>query len=231
MKSKIIVSVAVVSLAVLLISTIPYAFGEDERPERKEKAENERIDRDADGSVTYREFYAKFSEKYDDTTLKRIFEEADVNNDGLISGRELIKARLLLAKVRVKEAVQKIKRPDADGDGYLTLRELNAFMNGKIDEATLKRIFNAADGDNDGKLSRREQAHAMQLIMKYVKTKMVEKKERIRENIDSDRSGEREEKVVKIRRILNNADKDENGKISLREILWVLKMIRRTISA
>ncbi len=231
MKNKVIVSIAVFSLAVLLISTIPYAFGEDERSERKEKTEKGRIDRDADGSVTYREFYAKFGEKYDDTTLKRIFEEADVDDDGVLSGREFVKAGLLLAKVRVKEAVKKVKRPDADGDGYLTLRELNAFMNGKMDEATLKRIFEAADGDNDGKLSRREQAKAMELIMRYFKSKVVEKREQIREKKRDDSSGKREEKVLKIRRIINNADKDENGKVSLREIFWVFKMIRRTISA
>lgn len=181
-----------ISLSILLIGVIPMIAGqeENERPEREEKPG---FDSNDDDSISYREFYAGLAGKLDDATIKRVFEAADVDEDGKLSERELYRAiellqklrpvddeddkeerkaqkermkRARMKKIREKQAEKKAERknPDLDGDGAISLREFYNMFDGKLDESAIKRIFNAADGDGDGELNKREMYRAWEMI-------------------------------------------------------------------
>ncbi|MBN1389596.1 MAG: hypothetical protein JXA22_03030 [Candidatus Thermoplasmatota archaeon] len=61
--------------------------------------QNTRGENDVVTSVTYREFYAKFSERFDEKAIKKVFSAADVDGDGVLNEREMVKARTLLREI------------------------------------------------------------------------------------------------------------------------------------
>ncbi|MGA1793179.1 MAG: carboxypeptidase-like regulatory domain-containing protein [Thermoplasmatota archaeon] len=63
-------------------------------PAGRTRGENE-----AATSITLREFYAKFSEKFDEETIKRIFNAADMDGDGILNEREILKAHALIREL------------------------------------------------------------------------------------------------------------------------------------
>ncbi|MBN1538770.1 MAG: hypothetical protein JW939_01390 [Candidatus Thermoplasmatota archaeon] len=50
-------------------------------------------------SITYREFHARLSDRFDEQVLKRIFSAADADGDGILNEREILKARTLIREV------------------------------------------------------------------------------------------------------------------------------------
>ncbi len=247
-------SVIAMSLVLILIGTIPIVLGEDDGRERDPETEREaqegrgartRIDRDGDGYISYREFYARFSDRYDENTLKRIFNAADADDDDQLTKREAMKAGRLLLKVKVEKIkAERVKNmnygrmkngPDADGDGALTLREFHSFINGRLDDATVKRIFNAADADGDGELDLREQKKAYSLLKDLVKDRV---KERIEKKIDDVKKRVRnkisdldKDQIDLIKRIINGVDANGDGVITARELHQMIKRIKRVMSA
>ncbi len=144
-------------------------------------------DKDGDGNVSLREFHAFVNKRLDNDTIKRIFNAADKDQNGQLNRREFGYAVSLAAKAKVKE-----NAPDRDGDGYISLREFNAFVNGRLDNDTMKRIFNAADKDQDGQLSRREFTYAMRLGMKAYRSQNSEGSGNCSGECSEDGSNERE---------------------------------------
>jgi len=253
------------SLSILLIGVIPMIAGQEERPqrERPEREEKPGFDSDDDDYVSYREFYAGLAGKLDDATIKRVFDAADVDEDGKLSERELYRAIELLKKLRPvdeeddkddkKAQMERKKRarmkkiaekkgemkdekinPDTDGDGAISLREFYKMFGGKLDEATVKRIFTAADGDGNGELNKREMYRAWELI-KSMKVDDDEMKDMDgcckKEKEDKKEFKFDGEKIKKVLRTLMGIDANGDGEITLREIIHVLMKIGQILKA
>ncbi|MGA1819462.1 MAG: hypothetical protein ACMUHU_00480 [Thermoplasmatota archaeon] len=58
-----------------------------------------RGENDVPTSITWREFFAKFSEKFDEETLKRIFSAVDMDGDGILNEREILKAHAIIREM------------------------------------------------------------------------------------------------------------------------------------
>lgn len=182
-----------------------------------------RVDRDGDGNISLREFHAFVNGRLDNDTVKRIFNAADKDQNGQLSRREFVHALRLAIKAKDSE---KGRTPDKDGDGNVSLREFNAFVNGRLDNDTVKRIFNAADKDQNGQLSRREFGLAVSLAAKA----------KIKQNApDKDGDGSislREFYVFvngrldndTVKRIFNAADKDQDGQLSRSEFAYAMRL-------
>ncbi|MDG6224716.1 MAG: EF-hand domain-containing protein [Candidatus Thermoplasmatota archaeon] len=127
--------------------------------------------------------------------------------------------------------------PEENDDRGLSLREFHAFINGRMDDEAVKRIFNVADKDGDGQLSRREFAYAMTLVAKYIRSQNQ------KENNGPDKDGDgsislREfnafiEKKIDdtdvVKRIFNVADKDGDGQLSRREFAYAMTLVAKYI--
>ncbi|XP_077230196.1 calcium-binding allergen Ole e 8-like [Tasmannia lanceolata] len=92
----------------------------------------EEIDTDGDGFVDLKEV-SDFLHGLDDVELRDTFKMFDVDNNGLISPKEL---QLMLEqkgqKFSIKECKQMIQEVDLDGDGSLNFNEFKKMMtNGK----------------------------------------------------------------------------------------------------
>jgi hypothetical protein len=65
----------------------------EEYPDREERPEGENVE---DRSISFREFLARFSEKIDKEILERVFKTADADGDGVLNGREMMRALAIL---------------------------------------------------------------------------------------------------------------------------------------
>lgn len=92
------------------------------------------IDSDRSGSLTLVE-----AESYG---FKRMFDRFDKNKDGVISSADGESAGPNLLRTR-----------DLDGDGKITFEE---YAKAGRQQGAVKRLFNAADADHDGKISPQE---------------------------------------------------------------------------
>jgi len=75
---------------------------------------------------------------------RQIFSEADLNRDGFVSLDEFH-----------KDVIKSFRSLDFDGDGFITLSELEG-LSGPEQAKVLRRMIRRADTDGDGKLSFRE---------------------------------------------------------------------------
>ena len=75
---------------------------------------------------------------------RQIFSEADTNRDGFVSLDEFH-----------KDVVKSFRSLDFDGDGFITLSELEG-LSGPEQAKVLRRLMRRVDTDGDGKLSFRE---------------------------------------------------------------------------
>ncbi len=96
----------------------------------------EKIDANADGSLTVDEFIGAASKRFD---------KADLNSDGILSEGELV-ARIARKQAK-RRAARLINRLDYNGDGKVTKDE--------IQNRTRKR-FALLDGNDDGKVEKSE---------------------------------------------------------------------------
>jgi len=126
-----------------------------------------RVDRDNSGAISMREFYAFVNDRAEDATIRRVFNAADKDGNGELSIRELVNGILLMKKAHRQNQMQgRFDRVDRDGSGAISLREFYAFVNGRAEDATIRRVFNAADKDGNGELSIRELVNGIRLIKK-----------------------------------------------------------------
>ena len=245
--SRLFRAALVISLAFILVGSLPVVLGQRERAGREADGAGEcRLDRDGDGYISYREFHSAVNGRLEDNQVRRIFDAADANDDGKLSKRELLSAGRMIIRLKMEEVRDRIHRPDSNGDGVLTLREFHSFLDERMDSNTIKRIFNAADQDGNGELSRREQFQAMRLIKNYLREKA---RERIHERLaqregddggDGASDGEGSSRTENergldrrgmVRRIMNAMDRDGNGRISPEELLRAFRMMRRVLNA
>ena len=109
----------------------------------------DKIDADKDGKITQAEV---------DAFKAARFAEADADKDGFLSKEELVAMRLKEIEARMmKGAERMVGKLDADKDGKLSPAELPASrMDG--------RVFDLADADNDGSVTKEELADAMKWL-------------------------------------------------------------------
>jgi len=224
--------------AVLMLGTIPIiaadpAKSNDRTSERNATQLREngrsflRIDRDGDGSISLREFYAFANGRLDNDTIKRIFNAADKDGNGKLSMREFAYAVKLMLKTKANGIG---RSPDANKDGNISLREFYRYVNGRLDNDTIKRIFRAADRDGSGQLSRREFVQAVNFMVRMKSNQGNASPDKDGDKMISQRelyafiNGRLDDKAVK--RIFNAADKDGDGKLSMREFAYAVKLAR-----
>ncbi len=134
MKTKIKIA-ALSGLCVVMASSFAMAEKKGNRQGGLEKR-FEKIDTNADGSLTVDEFIGAASKRFD---------KADLNSDGILSEEELLSR---IARKRAKRrAARMIDRLDYNGDGIVTKDE--------IQNRTRKR-FALLDGNDDGKVEKSE---------------------------------------------------------------------------
>ncbi len=110
------------------------------------------FDQDGDGMVDMAEFCAGVAQLHGQraTALGMLFEFADLNGDGRLSAEEL--AAMLARQATADEATEArkasaaaefLERVDADGDGFVTLRELRDAL---AADTHVARVFGAVGG-------------------------------------------------------------------------------------
>jgi Ca2+-binding EF-hand superfamily protein len=223
---------------VLMLGTIPMvAAGPREnaglatdglgRQAKETKRSFVKADIDGDGSISLREFYASVNGRLDNNTVKRIFNASDKDQNGKLSMREFSFAVKLILKAKANGIG---RYPDYDKDGNVSLREFYRYVNGRLDNDTVKRIFRMADKDQNGQLSRREFVQAVNFMIKMKANRGNASPDKDGDKMVSQRefyafiNGRLDDKAVK--RIFNASDKDQNGQLSMREFAYAVKLAR-----
>ena len=99
----------------------------------------DRLDKDANGDVTFDEFSAAMDKR---------MSEADTNGDGKLTVAEIAAE---IEKMRTERMAQRlVDRFDTDGDGVLTKAEI---------ESRQKKVFALLDRNDDGKIEKSELPH------------------------------------------------------------------------
>jgi hypothetical protein len=115
--------------------------GRQMRGDRDKAPRFERVDTNGDGSISFEEFAA---------VMDHGISNADANADGTLTVEEIAKA---IEKRRSERAAARIiERFDNDGDGKLTLAEI---------ESRQKKMFALADRNDDGKVEMSEMPRRM----------------------------------------------------------------------
>lgn len=106
-----------------------------------------RADKDGDGRVSRAEFTAAGDQRANDW-----FDKLDLNKDGYITPDEMQKARETRHENMKAKMDERFKDADANGDGQLSLEEVQAKMPRLADR------FTQLDADKNGELSKEELA-------------------------------------------------------------------------
>jgi len=120
--------------ALLITPSISFAKGGHQGP----RASFETLDADGSGDVTLAEMQAAAATR---------FEDADANNDGFLTAEEITSKNSERAAKRVARMIEK---RDANGDGQLSLAELQP------DEDRVAKRFARVDADGNGAISQEE---------------------------------------------------------------------------
>ena len=140
---KTILSTCALGLAALLAGA---AYAGDAP---KEGAHDEmRADTDGDGRVSRAEFTAA-----GDPRASAWFDKLDANKDGYITQDEMKQARETRGANMKAKMDERFKEADTNGDGQLSLDEVQAKMPRLADR------FSTLDADKNGQLSKEELAH------------------------------------------------------------------------
>merc|ERR1712173_583380 len=92
------------------------------------------VDNDGDGNIDFKEFIPMMlrqinNEAGKEDGIREHFKEFDKNQDGLISGSELIDVMATLReKLNDDEVAEMIRMADVDGDGKVTYKEFVKMM-------------------------------------------------------------------------------------------------------
>lgn len=124
------------------------------------------LDADGDGVVTAEELSA--------AGPAAAFAEADANGDGALEGDELTAFRAAQERAREERRQQRmIKRLDSDGDGKLSLEEIEAG-----NRRGPQQVFDRLDTDDNGEVSLEELAEAQQRMLQKMHAGRAEMRER-----------------------------------------------------
>ena len=137
------------------------------------------------------------SDKPYTSALRDAFAEFDANNDGFISRDELLNVMTSFGhEISDEELDNMIRMADSDGNGLVDFNEFLCLMDGNpptlnVDEE-MENLFSLIDTNGDGFLSEKEVRNMMKNLGEKVKKKDV-------------------------RKIIKEADKNKDGKISFDE--------------
>ena len=245
MKKKVFLTVTVAVLFLLCLATVASAVGDGRQARRKAPRGRDpnrrqmnrffnRVDTDNSGAISLREFFAFINGRAENTTIRRVFNAADKDGSGELSIRELVNGVRFIKKAQRPKMQQRFDQVDQDGSGAISLREFFVFINGRAENATIRRVFNAADKDDSGELSIRELVNGIRLMKKAHRSKMQARFDRV----DRDGSGAitlrefftfingRAGDDI-IRRVFNAADKNGDEQLSNREFVHGIRLIRK----
>uniref|UniRef100_A0A914X373 EF-hand domain-containing protein n=1 Tax=Plectus sambesii TaxID=2011161 RepID=A0A914X373_9BILA len=124
----------------------------------------DKIDTDGDGKLNRKEIANLLRRANIEPTrlyIDTIFSEIDADNSGLISRSEFFKYMTSCPPSRtiMDELASQFRVFDQDGDGIITLSELESVLQETTDlddKAAIKVMFEATDTDNDGKITFQE---------------------------------------------------------------------------
>jgi len=146
------------SLKKLALYVIAYKSTVDEIGFLQQLFQN-RFDVEKDGIITLQEFKDALNVySYTDDELTFMYNAVDIDGCGSISYSEFLAATIeahgFIEEVRIAEAFD---RMDSDDSGYITCRNLTAFLGKDIPESFIHKIIDEADVlDHDGKIDYEE---------------------------------------------------------------------------
>ncbi|CAL2034977.1 unnamed protein product [Caenorhabditis brenneri] len=148
-------------------------FADFERIVRARAIENSKkamrvVDADNSGTLTLEEAKRVAFEHYgfDEATLAPFFGQADENEDGQLDVVEFAGFRSVIRARSVKDAMEKMKRIDTNGDGLVSTAEAidSTKKEDDMDSEETLALFNIADQNKSGKLDKVELADFNRLV-------------------------------------------------------------------
>ncbi|CAI5441903.1 unnamed protein product [Caenorhabditis angaria] len=148
-------------------------FADFERIVRARAIENSKkamrvVDTDNSGTLTLDEAKRVAFEHYgfDEETLSPFFGQADENEDGQLDPVEFAGFRSVIRARSVKDAMEKMKKIDKNGDGLISTGEATESTSKEddMDEAESLALFHIADQNKSGKLDKVELADFNRLV-------------------------------------------------------------------
>ncbi|CAD6188649.1 unnamed protein product [Caenorhabditis auriculariae] len=223
-------------------------FADFERIVRARAVENSKkamrvVDSDGSGTVTLEEAKNIAFEHYgfNEETLAPFFAQADEDEDGQLDSVEFAGFRSVIRARSVKDAVQRMKEIDLDGDGLVSLQEAVEATKAEDDMDTqeILALFNIADQNKSGRLDKVELADFNRLVrLSSIKFATDHFKE-----FDLDRDGavtfgeislliEQKYGISTdvIQSFFNDIDADASGDLTPAEIVDFRHLIRRLVA-
>ena len=114
------------------------------------------FDKDNAGTITFEELKVALGKtgKYDEKEIKTIFDQLDVNHNGVIMYTEFLAASLeaqgRIEERRVKEAFDVL---DVDNTGFISAADLKQIVGANCSDKIIDEIVRGADIDGDGQIS------------------------------------------------------------------------------
>jgi len=134
----------------------------------------------------------------DESELRAVFNEFDLNKDGHIQLNELRSVMIKMGKSPSDEELKAMfKAADADGDGNIDFNEFKTIAKVNPTGLSLRAVFDEMDADGDGVLSRSELRSAFQ---------------KMGHNISDEQ----------LKAIYRQVDKDYDGRISFSEFVTMM---------
>lgn len=109
------------------------------------------MDRDGDGNISKREFFASpRMEKLPENKREEFFERLDRDGDGLIKREEIVAMR----RDNERRAMGRVRKLDTNKSGGLDFEEFSkGELFGKLPEEKRRQIFTRMDTDGNGEIN------------------------------------------------------------------------------